>query len=202
MPDVHKNFAYSRVATAPSPADSGTTLIVTAGQGSYFPTTPFQMTIWPASQLPLPTNAEIVTVTGVNGDTFTIVRKAEGTSERGVLIGDQIAATITAKTLTDAETVEPIVYKDEPLVIANGSLFSIALLAWTDADQYGDIASSDYNLEANWTAFPGSSTILNTDPFVLSTGILADLGGNTTTLFWLDAARCPTTISTLLVIGV
>ena len=36
-----KNFSYSLVATAPSPATSGTSLVVTAGQGSYFPTTPF-----------------------------------------------------------------------------------------------------------------------------------------------------------------
>ena len=35
--DALKNFAISLVATAPSPATSGTSLVVTAGQGSYFP---------------------------------------------------------------------------------------------------------------------------------------------------------------------
>ncbi len=28
MPDAHKSFTYSTVATAPSPADTGTSLVV------------------------------------------------------------------------------------------------------------------------------------------------------------------------------
>lgn len=90
-----KNFAYSLVATAPSPATSGTSLVVTGGQGALFPTVPFQATIWPANLKPLTTNAEIVTVTGVSTDTLTIVRAQEGATARSVIIGDQIAATIT-----------------------------------------------------------------------------------------------------------
>lgn len=101
--DNHLNFSYSLVATAPSPATSGTSLVVTAGQGVLFPATPFNITIWPTASQPLSTNAEIVTVTAVSTDTFTIVRTQEGTSARTVIIGDQIAATITAKTLTDVE---------------------------------------------------------------------------------------------------
>ncbi len=52
---------------------------------------------------PLKTNAEIVTVSAISTDTLTIVRAQEGSSARTVVIGDQIAATITAKTLTDDE---------------------------------------------------------------------------------------------------
>ena len=37
MPDAHKNFAYSTIATAPTPATSGTTLVVQAGEGALFP---------------------------------------------------------------------------------------------------------------------------------------------------------------------
>lgn len=103
MPDTHKNFAYSLVATAPSPASSGTSLIVTAAQGALFPAVPFNATIWPTGVQPLSTNAEIVTVTAIATDTFTIVRAQEGSSARTVVIGDQIAATITVKALTDAE---------------------------------------------------------------------------------------------------
>lgn len=103
MADAHKNFAYSLVATAPSPASSGTSLVVTAAQGSYFPAVPFNATIWPAAAQPLNTNAEIVTVTGVSTDTLTIVRAQEGTNARTVTVGDQIAATITAKSLNDME---------------------------------------------------------------------------------------------------
>jgi len=63
MADVHKNFAYSTVATAPSPASSGTSLVVQAGDGAKFPTVPFNATVWPAGLQPLTTNAEIVRVT-------------------------------------------------------------------------------------------------------------------------------------------
>ena len=103
MPDVHKNFAYGTVATAPSPATSGTSLVVTAGQGALFPTPPFNATVWPTAVQPLSTNAEIIRVTGIATDTLTIVRAQEGSSARTVVIGDQIAATITNKSLTDIE---------------------------------------------------------------------------------------------------
>lgn len=104
MPDSHKNFAYSTVATAPSPATSGTSLVVASGDGSLFPTPPFNATVWPASSQPTAANAEIVRVTGISTDTFTITRTQESTSARTIGTGDQIAATITAKTLTDVET--------------------------------------------------------------------------------------------------
>ena len=103
MPDVHKNLAVSAVATAPSPASSGTSLEVTAGHGTRFPTVPFNATIWPDGELADPANAEIVRVTAISTDTFTITRTQEGTSARTVVVGDLIAATITAKTLEDIE---------------------------------------------------------------------------------------------------
>lgn len=103
MANAHKNFAYSLVATAPSPASSGTSLVVTAAQGALFPAVPFQATIWPTAANPISTNAEIVTVTAIATDTLTIVRANEGSSARTVVVGDQIAATVTAQTLTDVE---------------------------------------------------------------------------------------------------
>ncbi len=103
MADGHKNFSYSTVATAPSPASSGLSLVVQTGEGANFPATPFNATIWPVNSQPTVTNAEIVQVTGISIDTLTIVRQQEGTNARTVVIGDQIAATITAKTLTEIE---------------------------------------------------------------------------------------------------
>ena len=96
MADNHKNFAYSTVATAPAPPDSGLSLVVEAGHGARFPSTPFNATIWPIGELPLASNSELVRVTNVSTDTLTIVREQEGSSARTVLVGDQIAATITA----------------------------------------------------------------------------------------------------------
>src|SRR3990167_7014689 len=104
MPDAHGNLAYSLIVTAPSPADTGTSLVVTAGQGTRFPATPFNATIWPAGPIPAPANAEIVRVTTVSTDTLTITRAQESTTARSVIIGDKIANTVTVKTLTDVET--------------------------------------------------------------------------------------------------
>src|SRR5262245_38877759 len=103
--DQHQNLAYSTVATAPSPALSGTSLVITAGHGVRFPTpgAGFNVTIWPAGAIPTPANAEIARVTARSTDTFTIVRAQEGTSARAVQVGDQIALTVTAKLLTDIE---------------------------------------------------------------------------------------------------
>lgn len=103
MADQHKNFAYSTVLTAPSPATSGTSLVVQSGAGAKFPTPPFNATVWATGIQPDSIGAEIITVTVVTTDTFTIVRAKEGTIARTIVIGDQIACTITARTLTDVE---------------------------------------------------------------------------------------------------
>src|SRR6059036_1426461 len=105
--DAHKNFAYSTVAVAPSPALSGTTMEVAAGGGAEFPSAPFNATVWPVSQIPLSANAEIVRVTAIVGDVLTLVRAQEGTAARTVVVGDQIAETITAKSLEDIEAAIP-----------------------------------------------------------------------------------------------
>src|SRR3954471_24652695 len=121
--DAHnKAFPYTTVATAPSPAASGTSLIVATGEGVRFPPTPFNATVWPLNAMPTPANAEIVRVTGRVSDTLTIVRTQEGTSARTILVGDQIAATITPKELD-----EPTV-KDAPLsdvFVPAGYTFSV-----------------------------------------------------------------------------
>lgn len=103
--DAHANFAYSTVATAPSPASSGTSLTVQAGAGTLFPTPPpFNAVVWPAASAhPEKANAEIVRVTAISTDTLTITREQEGTSARSIEVGDQIRAWITNKTLTDIE---------------------------------------------------------------------------------------------------
>lgn len=101
--DAHKNFAYSTVGVAPSPVASGTSLDVAVGDGALFSAPPFNCTVWPAGSSPRSSNAEIVRVTGKTGDTFTIIRAQEGSSARSIIAGDQIAQTITAKTITDIE---------------------------------------------------------------------------------------------------
>lgn len=101
--DQHANLAYSTVAVAPSPAASGTSLTVANGQGALFPTAPFNCTVYPPNSNPLASNAEIVRVTNVVGDVFTIVRAQEGTSARNIATGWQIANTATKLVFTDIE---------------------------------------------------------------------------------------------------
>lgn len=79
MPDAHKDFAYSTVATAPSPATTGTSLVAQAGEGGRFPTPPLNTTVWPVGDQPVTANAEIVRVTAVSGDTLTITRTQKST---------------------------------------------------------------------------------------------------------------------------
>lgn len=103
--DDRKNFAYSTVATAPSPATSGTSLVVASGEGALFPSTPFNAVAWPAGTLPLASNAEVVRVTARSTDTLTITRAQEGSSAKSIAVGWQIGANVTDKTFDDLETV-------------------------------------------------------------------------------------------------
>lgn len=103
--DSHKNLAYSTVVTPPSPAGSGTTLTVQTGEGARFPAANFPVTIWPAGAVPTPSNAEIAYCTARGGDTLTLVRASELGPARTIIVGDQVIAGMTVKTITDLETV-------------------------------------------------------------------------------------------------
>lgn len=107
---AHKNFAISAVATAPSPAASGLTLVVTAGHGVRFPAVPFTATVCPANTNPDPSNATLILVTAVSTDTFTFVRTQESTSNRSIAVGDQIFDSISASKLRAVE-----IASDSPL---------------------------------------------------------------------------------------
>lgn len=103
--DAHPLFAISLVATAPSPATSGPSLVTTASEGARFGGTfPLNAVICPASTLPTPSNSEVVRITARSTDTLTITRTQEGSSARSVQVGDVIYAAITPKSLTDIET--------------------------------------------------------------------------------------------------
>lgn len=103
--DQHPNLAASTVAVAPAPASSGTSLSVGPGDGQLFGSPPFNVTVWPTGSAPSQANAEILRVTGRATDTLTVSRQQEGSAARTIRVGDQIAATITAKTIVDVETV-------------------------------------------------------------------------------------------------
>lgn len=65
----------STVYTAPSPADSGTTLSVEPDAGDRFPSTPFTALVFPVQTIPeLGVDSEEVTVTSIDHDDFCITR--------------------------------------------------------------------------------------------------------------------------------
>lgn len=137
--DAQANLAYSLVAAAPSPAASGLTLDVTAGTGTRFPAVPFNATIWPASTMPTPANAEIVRVTNITTDTLTITRAQEGTSARTVIVGDQIAATVTKLTFDDVVSTIGVA---SALATTADSHAGTASAAATSADAHAAAASA------------------------------------------------------------
>lgn len=137
--DAQANLAYTLVAAAPSPADTGTTLDVTGGTGTRFPAVPFNATIWPADTMPDPTNAEIVRVTNITTDTLTITRAQESTTARTVIVGDQIAATITKLTFDDVISAIDAVSAVAAAVEIHASAASAAA---TSADAHAATASA------------------------------------------------------------
>jgi hypothetical protein len=114
---IFKNFAVTTVATAPTPATTGTSLTVATSAGVLFPDTPFNATVWPIGAIPLVDNAEIVKVTNITGDVFTITRQQESTNSRAIQVGDQIAATITAKTAHDIKNLNSVETSASPYTV-------------------------------------------------------------------------------------
>src|ERR1039458_6004292 len=96
------NFPTSLVATAPSPATSGTSCVVTAAEGAVFPAVPFYATLAPNNVLPVQgatPNSEVVLVTARTTDTLTIVRAQLSTTAQTVAIGWRITASVYAEHL-------------------------------------------------------------------------------------------------------
>ncbi len=172
MYDAHANFAYSLVATAPSPATSGTSLVVTAADGAKFPAAPFNAVVWPTAVQPSTSNAEIVRVTVKSTDTFTITRTQEGTSARSIVVGDQIAEAITAKTITDIETATSVLSRSVQvggsLTIASSSSTSREMAAATGGPGTGGFdltvaaVTGDYlliSINVNWVGLNTSQQV-------------------------------------------
>jgi hypothetical protein len=68
--DEHANLSTSTIQIPPSPADSGTTLTVNAGDGATMPSSdPFNCTVWSAGQQATRFNSEIVRMTAVGRTT-------------------------------------------------------------------------------------------------------------------------------------
>ena len=103
--DPVSNFGYGTVSVPPSPALSGLTLTLQAGEGALFPDAAvdgdFNVTAYPPDTGPLLSNAEILRVSDNASDVLTFARGQEGTAAKAIAAGWQIAFAPTAKTMQD-----------------------------------------------------------------------------------------------------
>ena len=108
---VVKNRSYSKLAAALTAG--ATTMTVTAGEGANFPSTyPFHLTI----------EDEIVSCTNRATDTLTIVREQQGTTGAAHPNKAHTALNITAKSVTDLNTVANRLETDVPTYVATGDM--------------------------------------------------------------------------------
>jgi len=86
-----KDYATSTILTPPSPATSGTTIVLQTGHGVRFPATPFMVTVHPPSEFPTLDNAEKLEVTARTDDTLTVLRAQGSTTAKSIEAGWRIS---------------------------------------------------------------------------------------------------------------
>lgn len=114
-----KDFATALIQTAPSPATSGTSLVLASAMGVRFPAVPFNAVAHPDGQLPTLDNAERVTVTAVSTDTLTIVRAQGNTTAKSIAAGWRLSNAIFADDIMYGSNV--FVNQETPSGSVNGT---------------------------------------------------------------------------------
>lgn len=175
--DSHKNFAVGTVATAPSPATSGTSLTLSADFNPA-PTPPYNVIICPSGSQPTAANAEVARVTGDSSGVLTITRAQEGSTARTVIVGDQVCAGITAKTLTDIETAIPVVayvQLSDTTLGSNAATFDLTSIsqAYNHLRLVVKLRTDDSNLLSGW--------MLRFNNDTTTSYVTQAMGGNNTT---------------------
>jgi hypothetical protein len=100
--DARRNFAVSTVAVAPSPASTGLALTLAVGGGALMPASAFNAVCWPPGVQPSASNAEIVRVESITGNSVALSgRGQEETPAKSIEAGWQFADALTAKTIED-----------------------------------------------------------------------------------------------------
>lgn len=111
-----KNNAKSTLASGIT--SGAISLSVQIGDGAKFPVAPFNVTLYSSD----PAVGEIVKVTAVSTDTFTITRAQEGTTAQAWNSGDKVELLVTAKLLQDSDTaVNNLEKRVQWVVAADGS---------------------------------------------------------------------------------
>lgn len=99
--DQIENFAIATLTAGISAVD----VSMTVDNGALYPTpgNGFNVVVWPAGQMPLLTNSEIMRVTARATNVLTISRAQEGTTAKAFPIGTQVAMARTKKADTDQQ---------------------------------------------------------------------------------------------------
>lgn len=167
--DPLQNFVYGQVSTAPSPASSGTSLVLQSGQGSRFPDPAtvgaYNAVVKPSGYVPIPDNAEVIRITAKSSDTLTIQREQEGSSARTIVVGDEVyGMAVTAKMIRDIQeaTQVSLVTRETPTGTINGSntAFTLADTPSSGSERVylngvlqNQGASNDYTISGNTITF-------------------------------------------------
>ena len=118
---VAKNRAKSKLAA--DITDTATSLTVTAGEGTKFPSTyPFPITI----------EDEILKCTNRSTDTLTVERAQEGTTAAAHASGKAVHLRITAKFASDLHTAVNAIENRDACACKRTTNFSVATATWTE----------------------------------------------------------------------
>jgi H-type lectin domain len=101
-----KDGATGTVLTAPSPATTGTTIVLQAGEGARFPTPPFYVIAHPNNQIPVVSAAEKLLVTAISTDTLTVVRAQGIYTAKNIDAGWRISNAIFQEDFNNASIVK------------------------------------------------------------------------------------------------
>lgn len=166
--DANANLAFATVTVAPAPAASGTSL--TVDDASPFPADPFYALLWPPDVCATLANAEIVRVTNVAGNVFTITRAQGGTSAQTVAVGWSIANTLTAEVIDDIELA---------INAAEANIATIFSTAVFDGDAAGGVLSGTYPNPGLAAAVAGAALDLSANVLnVLVDGVTIQVNGS------------------------
>lgn len=112
-----KDGATGTVLTAPSPATSGTTIVLNSGEGARFPSVPFYVIAHQNSTIPTVSTSEKLLVTARSTDTLTVVRAQGIYSAQSIAVGWRISNAIFQEDMNNAS----IIKNETPGGTVNGS---------------------------------------------------------------------------------